>query len=111
MPLRNKLHGQPDVADAGRVRDYARKHGRVEPEFEMLAQALDELFAPRDLAEPLRAFAGHLGSHPFAETEADLAGLRGSGCDISQGYFIARPMAAAAFADWIAGSGAQSFRI
>lgn len=64
--LRNKLHGQPDAADAERVRDYARKQGRVEPEFEMLAQALDKLFAPRDLAAPLRALAERLGSHVFA---------------------------------------------
>lgn len=43
------------------------------------------------------------------ETEADLAWLRESGCDIGQGYFIARPMAAAAFVDWVAGSGPWSF--
>lgn len=36
------------------------------------------------------------------ETETDLAWLRTAGCDIGQGYFIARPMAAAAFADWVA---------
>lgn len=36
------------------------------------------------------------------ETEADLAWLRDIGCDIGQGYFIARPMAAAAFVDWVA---------
>ncbi len=35
------------------------------------------------------------------ENEADLAWLRESGCDIGQGYFIARPMAAADFGDWI----------
>lgn len=66
VPLRNKLHSQPDAADAERVRDYARKNGRVEPEYEMLAQALDELFAPRDLSGPLRALAAKLGSHPLA---------------------------------------------
>ena len=36
------------------------------------------------------------------ETETDLAWLRSAGCDIGQGYFIARPMAASAFADWVA---------
>lgn len=35
------------------------------------------------------------------EGEADLNWLAAAGCDIGQGYFIARPMAAAAFADWI----------
>jgi hypothetical protein len=66
VPLRNKLHGQPDAADAGRVRDYARTQGRSEPEFEMLAQTLDELFVTRDLATPLHTLAKRLGSHPFA---------------------------------------------
>lgn len=66
VPLRNKLHGQPEAADAGRVRDYARTQGRSEPEFEMLAQTLDDLFVTRDLATPLRTLAKRLGSHPFA---------------------------------------------
>ena len=66
VPLRNKLHSQPDAADAARVRDYARMQGRIEPEYEMLAQALDALFALRDLSEPLRALAEKLGSHSFA---------------------------------------------
>ncbi len=66
VPLRNKIHGQPDAADASRVRGYVRKQGRVEPEYEALAQTLDDLFAVRDLAGPLRAFAQRLGGHPFA---------------------------------------------
>lgn len=64
--LRNKIHGQPDAADAERVRDYARKHRRAEPEFEMLAKTLDELFAAGDAADALRRFAGQLGRHPLA---------------------------------------------
>jgi len=35
------------------------------------------------------------------EGEADLDWLAAAGCDIGQGYFISRPMAAPAFADWI----------
>jgi hypothetical protein len=66
VPLRNKLHGQPDAADARQVRDYARTQGRSEPEFEMLAQTLDDLFVTRDLATPLSTLAKRLGSHPFA---------------------------------------------
>ncbi|HEY9146455.1 MAG TPA: EAL domain-containing protein [Thiobacillus sp.] len=42
------------------------------------------------------------------ENEADLAWLRESGCDIGQGYFIARPMAAADFGDWIAKRSSKS---
>lgn len=44
------------------------------------------------------------------ETEADMVWLRQNGCDIGQGYFIARPMAVAAFTDWAAGRGAPSFQ-
>jgi diguanylate cyclase (GGDEF)-like protein len=44
------------------------------------------------------------------ETEADLAWLRENGCDIGQGYFIARPMAAAAFGDWVAANVSQPAR-
>lgn len=67
VPLRNKIHSQPDAADAARVRDYARRQQRVEPEFKLLSQALDELFAARDLTEPMRAFAARLGNHPFVD--------------------------------------------
>jgi hypothetical protein len=66
VPLRNKLHGQPDATDAERVRDYARTHQRLEPEFAQLAEVLDALFAPRDLAGAVRALAKHLGTHPVA---------------------------------------------
>lgn len=64
--LRNKLHSQPDAADAARVRAYARQQGRGEPEFEQLAQAIEALFAIRDLKQPLNELAGRLGKHPFA---------------------------------------------
>lgn len=36
------------------------------------------------------------------ETESDFAWLRENGCDVGQGYFIARPMAAAALGEWLA---------
>jgi len=35
------------------------------------------------------------------ETEADLDWLREAGCDVGQGYFIARPMAAVVFAEFL----------
>ena len=71
--------------------------------------------SPKDVAIVRSTIAlGHaLGFAVVAEgieTEADLAWLRESGCDIGQGYFIARPMAVAAFVDWVSGNGAQSFR-
>ena len=66
--------------------------------------------SPKDVAIVQSTIAlGHaLGFSVVAEgieTEADLAWLCASGCDIGQGYFIARPMAAVALVDWIAGSG------
>jgi len=42
------------------------------------------------------------------ETEADLAWLAANGCDVGQGYFIARPMAADALCDWMNGRRAQA---
>lgn len=35
------------------------------------------------------------------ETQADWDLLRELGCDLAQGYFIARPMAAEAYLDWM----------
>lgn len=64
--LRNKLHSQPEATDAARVRAYARQQGRSEPEFEQLAQAIEALFAIRDLRLPLNELAGRLDKHPFA---------------------------------------------
>lgn len=66
VALRNKIHSQPDAADAGRVRAHARQQGRGEPEFEQLAQAIEALFAIRDLKQPLLELAGRLDKHPFA---------------------------------------------
>jgi diguanylate cyclase (GGDEF)-like protein len=39
------------------------------------------------------------------ETEAELAWLRANGCDVAQGYRIARPMPAAELAGWVASLG------
>lgn len=65
-PLRNKLHSQPEATDAERVRVYARQQRRSEMEFEQLAQAIEALFAIRDLGLPLRELENRLGTHPLA---------------------------------------------
>lgn len=62
--------------------------------------------SPKDAAIVRSTIAlGHaLGLSVVAEgieTEADLNWLAAAGCDIGQGYGIARPMAAQAFAEWI----------
>jgi diguanylate cyclase (GGDEF)-like protein len=66
--------------------------------------------SPKDAAIVRSTIAlGHaLGLSVVAEgieTEADLEWLRASGCDIGQGYVIARPLAAADFPAWVAGPG------
>lgn len=71
-PLRNKLHAQPEAADAERVRAYAREHGRNEPGFEQLAQTIEDLFASHDLDRPLSALTGRLGKHPLAGRLRDI---------------------------------------
>lgn len=73
-PLRNKIHNWPEVTDAALVRAYVRKHGRTEPGFEQLAQAIEEIFAPRDLIAPLRKLAGRLGKHALAGRLQHFAG-------------------------------------
>lgn len=45
-PLRAKIHNAPDAADADRVRDYAREHGRASGRYEALAASIDRLYAP-----------------------------------------------------------------
>lgn len=89
VPLRNKIHSQPDAGDAARVRAYARKQGRTEAEYEALAQVLDELFAPRDLSTPLRAFADRLGRHPLGRTVADYAAARAAARSDAQRFAAA----------------------
>jgi hypothetical protein len=73
-PLRNKIHAQPEAADAERVRAYARSHGRNEPEFEQLALAIEDMFVVRDLGVPLRELAQRLGKRPLAGRLRSFAG-------------------------------------
>ena len=46
MPLRAKIHNAPDAADADRVREFARDHGRSGGRYEALAASIDRLYAP-----------------------------------------------------------------
>ena len=73
VPLRNKLHSQPEAADAERVRSYASQHVRSEPEFEQLAQAIEALFVFRELGLPLRELAKRLDTHSLAGQLIDFA--------------------------------------
>jgi hypothetical protein len=46
MSLRAKIHNAPDAADADRVREFAREHGRTGGRYEALAVSIDRLYAP-----------------------------------------------------------------
>jgi EAL domain-containing protein (putative c-di-GMP-specific phosphodiesterase class I)/FixJ family two-component response regulator len=62
-------------------------------------------YAPlRAIVEASLGMAQHLGMKTVAEgveDQQDWDFLRGTGCDLAQGYFIARPMAADAVLAWI----------
>jgi hypothetical protein len=56
-PLRAKIHGAPDAADAQRVRDYAASNApaALRQEYESLAAEIDAVYRARPLPEVLRA--------------------------------------------------------
>ena len=62
--LRAKLHGQPEFADAARVRDYAARQDRkaLQTELETLAASVETLFTPQPVAVQLASLADHLRS-------------------------------------------------
>lgn len=60
--LRIKIHGAPDAADAGRVRDYAQRRGRrsLGRSYERLAGDIDTLYEAANAGNAVRAAATHL---------------------------------------------------
>lgn len=62
--LRTKLHIRPDAKDAQRVRMYAQKTGKSEltDQYEQLAQKIDAVFRPSNLAPLLYKLANQLTS-------------------------------------------------
>jgi hypothetical protein len=66
LPLRVKIHNQPDGEDAQRVRDYAA--GIRDPElaakYEGLAAEIDKVFAPESASKRLKEFKKKLSSNP-----------------------------------------------
>ncbi len=57
--LRAKIHNAPDAGDAQRVRDYAKTSDKAQlaVEYETIAAAIDELYAPRGAADALEVIA------------------------------------------------------
>lgn len=54
MPLRNKIHSQPDSSDAQRVREYISNHKIISPtEYEHLAATIDNLYRKVNISDRL----------------------------------------------------------
>lgn len=68
FPLRAKIHGFPEAADADAVRDYAGRRGqkRLADRYEELAMAIDGLYASREVAPALLALAQEVSDPALA---------------------------------------------
>ena len=68
--LRIKIHGIPDATDPQRVREYARLQGKPElaEEYELLAAALDALYAPQTAIRRLEQLIAESGSRTLKNT-------------------------------------------
>lgn len=75
-PLRARLHNAPDAADAARVRAYANLKPRtstLRAAYTQLADSIDSIFAPRPMADSLRALAARVKDKDRAQELAELA--------------------------------------
>jgi hypothetical protein len=65
-PLRAKIHGTPEAADAARVRSYAKtaRSQELSRSYEDLAAEIDRVYQPRPLDETLGSAARALGREP-----------------------------------------------
>jgi hypothetical protein len=75
LPLRVKLHNQPDREDAQRVRDYAAgtRDPELAAEYERLAVEIDKVFAPESASKRLKEFKKKLSSSPELAREIGAA--------------------------------------
>ena len=66
LPLRVKMHNQPDQEDAQRVRDYAAdvRDPDLAAEYEGLAAEIDKVFAPESAAKRLKEIQKKLSGNP-----------------------------------------------
>ena len=66
LPLRVKMHNQPDREDAQRVRDYAAgvRDPELAAEYERLAVEIDKVFASESASKRLKEFKKKLSSNP-----------------------------------------------
>ncbi|MGD8286106.1 MAG: hypothetical protein PVG08_18445, partial [Desulfobacterales bacterium] len=73
LPLRVKIHNQPDQEDAERVRQYAAgvKDSKLATEYERLAAEIDKVFASESVSNRLEEFKKKISSNP--ELSRDIA--------------------------------------
>jgi hypothetical protein len=81
-PLRVKIHGSPEAADAGRVREYAARAAdpALKKQADALAAEIDRVYAPRPLADVLAE-----GEKAFASTPAVQKLLREARASVAGG--------------------------
>ncbi|MGD8999947.1 MAG: PEP/pyruvate-binding domain-containing protein [Granulosicoccaceae bacterium] len=66
--LRNKIHSQPDAGDAGRVRQYLQQApSQLQPDYALLASAIDAVFRAEKLDARLAAVARSLPARRVAD--------------------------------------------
>jgi hypothetical protein len=75
LPLRVKMHNQPDREDARRVRDYAEglRDRDLAAEYENLAVEIDKVFAPESASKRLKEFQTKISDNPELAREIKLA--------------------------------------
>jgi len=59
LSVRSKIHNQPDLLDASRVRKHAQDQGldSLQADYEKLAQLIEQLYSPGDIAERVLHYA------------------------------------------------------
>ncbi len=75
LPLRIKMHNQPDREDAQRVRDYAEGvYDRdLAAEYKYLAAEIDKVFAPESASKRLKEFQNKISDYPELAREIETA--------------------------------------
>jgi Pyruvate phosphate dikinase, AMP/ATP-binding domain len=76
VPLRAKVHGTPDAADAARVRNYAASGSRADlrGRYEELAAEIDRVYQPTPLEQRLETAARGFGREPALQKSLRDAG-------------------------------------
>ena len=83
LPVRTKIHNQPDVLDARRVRDYALKQGldSLLDDYEKLAQLIEQVYASGNIARRISHYAQQLKPGELRSALSKGAGMFAVGSD------------------------------